>query len=233
MRFSLYISACLALLLNQAFATDHPHHQHHQHSPRTDSSPLSKRQLPPFAERNLATIRAIYNLTVYPNNDPIVKLGSSQVPPGLFSPSAIGRVSPVGEFSGFNDSIEYFFALAPVPSDPEFQGVAIYQADVVEFTSGCPGIAASLVYLRTGKVDPKTGEVDSRVPVSTLSQVSERETSERLLGIQSKLTCRHFFFPRWHSGNSMNTAKSNAITPGSPISKPGFKPAQDLISAHC
>lgn len=50
--------------------------------------------------------------------------------------------------------------------------MAIYQADVVEFTSGCPGIAASLVYLRTGKVDPKTGEVDSRVPVSTLSQVS-------------------------------------------------------------
>lgn len=174
MRFSLYISACLALLLNQAFATDHLHQHHHQHSPRTDSSPLSKRQLPSFAQRNLATIRAIYNLTVYPNNYPIVKLGSSQVPPGLFSPSAIGRVSPVGEFSGFNDSIEYFFALAPVPSDPEFQGVAIYQADVVEFTSGCPGIAASLVYLRTGKVDPKTGEVDSRVPVSTLSQVSER-----------------------------------------------------------
>lgn len=53
--------------------------------------------------------------------------------------------------------------------------MAIYQADVVEFTSGCPGIAASLVYLRTGKVDPKTGEVDSTVPVSTLSQVSERE----------------------------------------------------------
>lgn len=186
MRFSIYISASLALLLNQVFATDHLHQHQHQHSPRTDSSPLSKRQLPSFAQRNLATIRAIYNLTVYPNNYPIVKLGSSQVPPGLFSPSAIGRVSPVGEFSGFNDSIEYFFALAPVPSDPEFQGVAIYQADVVEFTSGCPGIAASLVYLRTGKVDPKTGEVDSRVPVSTLSQVRERETNsirERLLGI--------------------------------------------------
>lgn len=53
--------------------------------------------------------------------------------------------------------------------------MAIYQADVVEFTSGCPGIAASLVYLRTGKVDPQTGEVDSRVPVSTLSQVRERD----------------------------------------------------------
>lgn len=71
--------------------------------------------------------------------------------------------------------------------------MAIYQADVVEFTSGCPGIAASLVYLRTGKVDPQTGEVDSRVPVSTLSQVSERETNSFARN-QSKLTCGHFFF---------------------------------------
>lgn len=71
--------------------------------------------------------------------------------------------------------------------------MAIYQADVVEFTSGCPGIAASLVYLRTGKVDPKTGEVDSRVPVSTLSQVSGRETNSFARN-QSKLTCRHLFF---------------------------------------
>jgi hypothetical protein len=86
--------------------------------------------------------------------------------------TAVGRVSPVGEFAGFNDSIEYFFALAPVPSDPEFQGVAIYQADVVEFTSGCAEVAASVVYLRTGKVDPETGVVDSKVPVSTLTQVS-------------------------------------------------------------
>lgn len=60
--------------------------------------------------------------------------------------------------------------------------MAIYQADVVEFTSGCPGIAASLVYLRTGKVDPQTGEVDSRVPVSTLSQVRERETNSFVKG---------------------------------------------------
>lgn len=75
--------------------------------------------------------------------------------------------------------------------------MAIYQADVVEFTSGCPGIAASLVYLRTGKVDPKTGEVDSRVPVSTLSQVRERE--RRIPFVKGclesvKLTCRHFVF---------------------------------------
>lgn len=70
--------------------------------------------------------------------------------------------------------------------------MAIYQADVVEFTSGCPGIAASLVYLRTGKVDPKTGEVDSRVPVSTLSQVSERDEFIRSESV--KLTCGLLFF---------------------------------------
>lgn len=74
--------------------------------------------------------------------------------------------------------------------------MAIYQADVVEFTSGCPGIAASLVYLRTGKVDPKTGEVDSRVPVSTLSQVSRERRIPFVKGcLESvKLTCDLLFF---------------------------------------
>ncbi|KAI5357278.1 hypothetical protein Slin14017_G122870 [Septoria linicola] len=156
----------------QLITAEHKHHHGHE-TPQTDSANhLDKRQLPGFAQRNLNTIRTIYDLTVYPNNVPIVKVGASEVPPGLFSPYAVGRVSPVGEFMGFNDSIEYFFALAPVPSDPEFQGVAIYQADVVEFTSGCPEVAASVVYLRTGKVDPDTGIVDPSVPVSTLTQVA-------------------------------------------------------------
>jgi hypothetical protein len=120
----------------------------------------------------LDTIRHIYNLTVYPNNEPIIKEGSHRVPPGLFNQNAVGRVSPVGDFQGFNDSIEYFFALAPLPSDPTFQGVGIYQADVVEFTSGCPNIATSVVYLRTGKVDPQTARVDTTKPVQTLAQVA-------------------------------------------------------------
>lgn len=174
MRLSWYLCACFALLLNQAFATDHFHdHHHHDHHRGLSKRQQQQQQLPDFAQRNLDTIRKIYNLTVYPNNVPIVKSGSSRVPPGLFSPTAVGRVSPVGAFTGFNDSIEYFFALAPVPSDPEFQGVAIYEADVVEFTSGCARVAASVVYLRTGKVDPRTGEVDSSEgKVSTLSQVA-------------------------------------------------------------
>lgn len=126
--------------------------------------------LPTYAQRNLATIQKIYNLTVYPSNLPIITTGSTAVPPGLFSPNATGRVVPVGNFSGFADSIEYFFALAPSPQTED--GVGIYRAEVVEFTSGCPEVAASTVYLRTGTLDVKTGDVDRSKPVSTLSQVS-------------------------------------------------------------
>ena len=129
----------------------------------------SQSSLPDYAQRNLNTIRKIYNLTVYPNNVPIVNKGAEAVPPGLFNEDATGRVSPVGNFSGFADSIEYFFALAPTPQAGG--GLGFYQADVVEFTSGCPEVAASLVYLRTGHVDAKTGALDRSKPTSTLSQV--------------------------------------------------------------
>lgn len=125
--------------------------------------------LPDYAQRNLDTVQRIYNLTVYPNNAPIVAHGAAAVPPGLFSENAAGRVSPVGNFSGFDDSIEYFFALAPTPQGGN--GLGIYQADVLEFTSGCPEVAASLVYLRTGHVDPETGALDESQPTSTLAQV--------------------------------------------------------------
>ena len=125
--------------------------------------------LPDYAQRNLDTIRKIYNLTVYPNNAPIVAQGAAAVPPGLFSQNATGRVSPVGNFSGFDDSIEYFFALAPTPQISN--GIGFYAADVVEFTSGCPEVAASLVYLRTAHINKTTGEIDHSKPKSTLSQV--------------------------------------------------------------
>lgn len=125
--------------------------------------------LPGYAQRNLDTIRKIYNLTVYPNNVPIVNRGAEAVPPGLFNQDATGRVSPVGNFSGFADSIEYFFALAPTPQLSN--GIGFYAADVVEFTSGCPEVAASLVYLRTAHINKTTGEIDNSKPKSTLSQV--------------------------------------------------------------
>ena len=130
---------------------------------------LEARAQPAWSARNLATIQKIYNLTVYPHNVPILKQGSKAVPPGLFNKNATGRVSPVGNFSGFDDSIEYFFALAPTPQ--EERGIAIYDAEVVAFTSGCANVASSLVYLRTGTVDPKTYKVDMKKPRSTLSQV--------------------------------------------------------------
>ncbi|GME45107.1 hypothetical protein GTA08_BOTSDO01675 [Neofusicoccum parvum] len=113
---------------------------------------------PDYINRNLDTIRKIYDLTVYPRNAPIVSQGASAVPAGLFNENAVGRISPIGNFTGFDDSIEYFFGLAPTP-DSNPAGAAIYKAEVVEFTSGCADVASSLVYLRTGTVDNTTGQV--------------------------------------------------------------------------
>ena len=61
---------------------------------------------PDWYKRNLKTVRDIYDLTVYPNQVPILLGGGKAVPPGLFSPDATGRVSPVGEFEDFELSIE-------------------------------------------------------------------------------------------------------------------------------
>ncbi|THV03491.1 hypothetical protein K435DRAFT_791698 [Dendrothele bispora CBS 962.96] len=122
-----------------------------------------------FVERNLHTIQSIYNLTVYPNNVPIIQNGGSAVPPGLFNQDARGRVTPVGNFTGFEDSIEYFFSLAPTPqANPA--GAAIFQADVVEFTSGCANVAASVVYLKTGPVNATTGQVIEGAKTTALKQ---------------------------------------------------------------
>lgn len=56
-----------------------------------------------WSARNLDTIRTIYNLTVYPNNVPIITSGGASLPPNLFSVNATGRFAPVGEFEGFED----------------------------------------------------------------------------------------------------------------------------------
>src|SRR5579862_3399631 len=68
-----------------------------------------------FQRRNFKTLESIYNLTIYPNQLPVLEGGAAGVPAGLFNQNATGRVDPVGNFTGFEDSIEYFFALAPVP----------------------------------------------------------------------------------------------------------------------
>ncbi|CAI4214379.1 unnamed protein product [Parascedosporium putredinis] len=105
--------------------------------------------------RNFRTVSSIYNLTVYPNQLPIIGLGGLGVPPGLFHPNVTGRVDPVGSFEGFEHSIEYFFALAPMPfGNPAKAAITSYK--IVEFSSGCPEVAASVVYLYCNVVDPGT-----------------------------------------------------------------------------
>ena len=78
--------------------------------------------------------------------------GSTAVPPGLFNEKATGRITPLGNFTGFVDSIEYFFGLVPTPDPPAY--LAISAADVVSFTSGCAEVAASVVYLTISVYNP-------------------------------------------------------------------------------
>jgi hypothetical protein len=126
-------------------------------------------QRPHFAQRNLETVRAIYNLTVFPNQLPILGAGAAGVPPGLFNANATGRVDPVGNFSGFEDSIEYFFALAPVPLAPTF--TAISRIEITEFSSACEDVAASVVYLFCHVDNP--GSPDHGKELAPLKQVSD------------------------------------------------------------
>ena len=60
---------------------------------------------PDWSSRNLATITKIYNLTLYPNQLPILSGGGKAVPPGLFNDQASGRISPVGNFTTFEDTV--------------------------------------------------------------------------------------------------------------------------------
>ncbi|KAF4301440.1 hypothetical protein GTA08_BOTSDO10783 [Botryosphaeria dothidea] len=124
-----------------------------------------------FAARNLRTIQSIYNLTVYPNNAQIIAQGGSAVPPGLFDSQAKGRITPLGNFTDFEDSIEYFFGLAPTPQG-NAAGIGLYEAEVVSFTSGCPEVAASTVYLKGGAVDKEKGGLLAGSPTTILKQVA-------------------------------------------------------------
>ena len=109
----------------------------------------------------------ISQTNIRPDNLPIITQGSSAVPPGLFAQNATGRVSPLGNFTGFEDSIEYFFALALVPSPPAYS--VFSKATVVEFSSGCPEVAASVAWLET-RVDNANLSTNGQY-LSTLKQV--------------------------------------------------------------
>lgn len=112
-------------------------------------------------------------MTIYPANAKILTEGASAVPAGLFNATATGRVTPVGEFFGFDDSIEYFFGLAPLPTGQPPNGV-ITNATLVAFASGCAEVAASTVYLtvRALNADGSAGAY-----ISTLKQVRVQPSS--------------------------------------------------------
>ncbi|KAJ7243022.1 hypothetical protein C8J57DRAFT_1192059 [Mycena rebaudengoi] len=121
-------------------------------SPAVHSAPSTN-----WCQRNKNTIQSIYDLTIFPANVNIILGGGAAVPPGLFNTNSVGRVTPLGQFVGFEDSIEYFFGLAPVPT--EQAPIGFTNATLVEFTSGCPEVAASVVYLTLSVInsDGSTG----------------------------------------------------------------------------
>jgi hypothetical protein len=123
-----------------------------------------------YEKRNFDTIKSIYDLTIYPNQLPILEQGAAGVPPGLFNENATGRVDPVGNFTGFDDSIEYFFALAPVPQTNPASAV-ISSIQITEFSSACPDVAASVVYLFCNLDDPSSA--DNGRPLAPLKEVSD------------------------------------------------------------
>jgi hypothetical protein len=118
-------------------------------------------------------------------NVPIIQNGSKAVPPELFNVNATGRVSPIGNFEGLEDSIEYFFALAPIPSAGNSYMV-ISNAKIVDFSSGCPEVASSVVYLETRVNNP--GASNDGAYLSTLKEVKslaiefEKRFNDGLLG---------------------------------------------------
>lgn len=121
-----------------------------------------------YERRNFKTLSSIYNLTIFPHQVPILQGGAAAVPKGLFNKNVVGRVDPVGNFTGFDDSIEYFFALAPIPQ-ANVASEAISRIELTEFSSACPSVAASVVYLFTSVVNP--GYPNNGVPLPPLKQV--------------------------------------------------------------
>ena len=132
-----------------------------------DTRAASKQRPVSFQQRNLNTITALYNRTVYPTNLEFIANGSSSVPKGLFNANVSGRITPIGNFTGFQDSVEYFFALAPIPQPPLYYGFSKIQ--IVEFSSQCPGVAASVVYFTESVFNP--GAANDGQKIATLKQV--------------------------------------------------------------
>lgn len=86
--------------------------------------------------------------------------------PGLFNAKALGRISPVGNFTNFNQSVEYFFGLSGTQSAPSYQ--YFDKAELVSFSSDCPEVASSTVWFSTSVKPP--GKAPTYV--SSLKQVA-------------------------------------------------------------
>ncbi|MCJ1281317.1 hypothetical protein MMC26_000636 [Xylographa opegraphella] len=120
-------------------------------------------------DRNLNTIQKIYNMSTYPNNQAFIANGSSAIPSGLFNENASGRITPIGNFTGFEDSVEYFFGLTPPPQAPVWDTWT--SAKIVSYTSGCPEVASSVVYGTTTGVNPDVPETYGKY-ISTIKQIA-------------------------------------------------------------
>lgn len=138
-----------------------------------------------FAQRNLNTIKRIYNTTIYPHNQDFVTHGAVAIPSGLFNVNASGRITPIGNFTGFEDSVEYFFGLTPTSQAPLWATWTSFE--VVSFTSGCPEVASSVVYGKTTGVNPNASTFGQHV--TTIKQVRQCAASKaQPFPAQDKLT---------------------------------------------
>ena len=138
----------------------------HSHSARALGEHGADRRRDSFQQRNLDTITRIYERNVYPTNLQFITNGSSSVPAGLFNENAAGRITPLGNFTGFKESTEYFFALSPVPLPPTYG--AFSKIQIVEFQSQCANVASSVVYITMSVIHlgaPNDGQL-----ISTLKQ---------------------------------------------------------------
>ena len=120
-----------------------------------------------YERRNFKTIQKIYNTTIHPNNQEFLRVGSSAVASGLFNQKAAGRITPIGNFSGFEDSVEYFFGLTPPAQFPLFDTWT--KAEIVSFSSGCPEVATSIVHGETTGINPNASTFGKKV--TTIKQV--------------------------------------------------------------
>ncbi|KAK6503766.1 hypothetical protein TWF481_008772 [Arthrobotrys musiformis] len=122
--------------------------------PLSSALPTSP-QLTHYQERNFKTINQIYQYTRYPHQEAIIAQATSDSIPELdplFSPNVSGRIQEIGNFTNFRHSIEYFFGLAPRPQGSMYS--AIVEAELIQFSSDCPSVAASTVNFKVALADP-------------------------------------------------------------------------------